>query len=414
MIKITIRKETNSPLHIDCYPFMKSRALGPFLSLLLLCSCATERPIRPELPHSVTMNKDAGRSGWLIVTLRLESGEKLPFVIDTGTSGVLFDKSLEPKLGTRLGTEPSWNFGVKRAVDIYAAPRLYLAGTPLMMTGNVATFDFKQLPLSRPIMGILGMDCLQHYCLQLDFNAGKMRFLDDEHSNKEAWGKPFPLTGLGDGCFSVRENLAGVKDSGSLIDTGCNYDGWLSPQSFQQWTNQAQAPASGEVRSPKGVLGGETYPDIDLHGLDAKLFASGDMHITVDGIGLHFLARHLVTFDFPKQTLYLKRTSIGPLIDKNMAAAGAAAVKSTVKFLSGLRRKGQLLGWSITDEEPARSVHFYFHYPDSVTCDDLLKKSDSSIYHYEVARSSKGSPWQLHKAWRTDQNGHTIEEYPIH
>ena len=30
-------------------------------------------------------------------------------------------------------------------------------------------------------------------------------------------------------------------------------------------------------------------------------------------IGLQFLARHLVTFNFPKRIMYLKRTSVGPL-----------------------------------------------------------------------------------------------------
>jgi hypothetical protein len=44
---------------------------------------------------------------------------------------------------------------------------------------------------------------------------------------------------------------------------------------------------------------------------------------------------------------------------------------------------------------------------------DLLKDGDSSVYHYKVAQKSKGGPWQLQKAWRSDQNGHTIKEYPL-
>ena len=76
------------------------------MSLLLLCSCATtpEPPaIIPasELPADVIVNKDAGRGMWLFVTLRLESGEELPFFVDTGMTFTLFDKSLESKLGKR-------------------------------------------------------------------------------------------------------------------------------------------------------------------------------------------------------------------------------------------------------------------------------------------------------------------------
>ena len=46
------------------------------------------------------------------------------------------------------------------------------------MTGkNVCTLDLKSLSFSLPddpVMGILGMDCLRHYCIQFDFEAGTM------------------------------------------------------------------------------------------------------------------------------------------------------------------------------------------------------------------------------------------------
>jgi hypothetical protein len=41
------------------------------------------------------------------------------------------------------------------------------------------------------------------------------------------------------------------------------------------------------------------------------------------------------------------------------------------------------------------------------------KNDDSSIYNNTVSRASENSPWKLQKAWRTDQDGHTIEEYPV-
>ena len=41
-------------------------------------------------------------------------------------------------------------------------------------------------------------------------------------------------------------------------------------------------------------------------------------NVQSDGIGIDFLARHLVTLDFPNHTLYLKRQSIGPRPDPRM------------------------------------------------------------------------------------------------
>ena len=107
---------------------IKPGALGPILSLLFLCSCAAENSLVPTLPADVSLNQDAGRGGSLIVTLRLESGEELPFIVDTGTSGTFLDKSLEPKLGKPLGTAVFQSWGVKKTNDVYAAPRLYLGG----------------------------------------------------------------------------------------------------------------------------------------------------------------------------------------------------------------------------------------------------------------------------------------------
>jgi hypothetical protein len=251
------------------------------------------------------MNKNAGRGNPLIITLRLGSGEELPFLVDTGSGGTCFDTSWTPHLGKPVGTMSVTRWGVIQKQNTYAEPRLYAGNTRLLTGEHVITLDLKG-PSSRsghPIMGILSLDCLRHYCVQLDFAAGKMRFLDDEHSNKENWGKPFPLVDHGDGRFDVRESLDGAKGSTSLVDSGFDLDGWLMPKFYQQWTNQAAPTATGEVHSPNGVLAGETYPDIHLRVIDVES----------DGIGLRFLSRHLVTLDFPKQTMYLKRTSTGPL-----------------------------------------------------------------------------------------------------
>jgi hypothetical protein len=395
---------------------LKARVFGVLVSLPLLCSCTTGKPIRSHLPADVTLNKNAGRGGWLIVTVKLESGEKLPFIVDTGSPWTLFDKSQEPKLGKRLDTTTLWNFGVKHESGVYAAPKLYLGNTLLMMSGtNVASYDCRRISTNAhcPIMGVIGMDCLEHYCIQLDFAADRMRFLDDDQANKKGWGKPFPLTDLDNGCLFISENLTGAKGPGSQIDTGVNYDGWLMPDLFQQWTNRAQLPAEGEVRSPTAVLGGETYPQVYLDRLDEKSLLRDESNIQHNGIGLHFLSRHLVTLDFPRRTLYLKRTSTLPLIAKDPAPWAKAAGNSAWRCLDRLKKKGQLPGWSKQDEYASKVWTLRVHDPNSIDADHLLKKGDSSIYHYEFTRPSKASPWKLQKAWRADQNDHTVEEYPV-
>jgi hypothetical protein len=294
----------------------KPGPLGRLFSLIFLCFCAREHAVGATLPAEVPINQEAGRGGWLVVTLQLESGEELPVVVDTGSSGTFLDKSLEPKLGKRLDTAEFQSWGTKKKVNVYAAPKVYLGGAPLMMPERIVTDDFKSWASAtgHPVMGMLSLDCLRHYCIQLDFAAGKMRFLDDEQADKQKWGKAFPIVPLNskDGRAAVAENLFGAQGPHSLIDSGISEDGWLMPRYFQQWTNRAAPPGKGEARLPNGAFGGEKYPLVSLRRIDVES----------DGIGLRFLGRHLVTLDFPKQTLYLQRQSIGPLADPKLKRLG--------------------------------------------------------------------------------------------
>jgi len=276
---------------------------GVACCLMLLCSCVTSDSIRPTLPPETPINSGAGRGDVLLLTVRMGSGQELSLGVDTGAPYTLLDKSLEPTLGQRLGRSTTRFPGRKAVGGLYRAPQLWLGNVRLLTGRWVATTDMSNVGYPGPLQGILGMDCLRHYCIQLDFMAGRWRFLDPENLNPEDLGQPFPLTRPGD-CFAARENLVGVKGQGSLIDTGCNFDGLLTPQLFRKWTNHWESPVcelSGCAVFPNGQFGGATYTNLDLHVYPGNV------------VGLRFLARNLVTLNFPKQTMYLKQRSVGPL-----------------------------------------------------------------------------------------------------
>ena len=356
------------------------------------------------------MNEDAGRSQLLFVTLELEDGQELPCEVDTGCFNTILDQSLEPKLGKRCDTGSISAMGAIHEVGIYKTPKLYLGGALLQHTGtNVGTCDFKWLStlLGRPVMGILGMDVMEQYCVQLDFASHRIRFLDPDTPAK-GLGQPFVLTGPPEEGIYISNNLVGNQGSGSLtlIDLGCLGDGWLTPALFQQWTNQALPLVAGQVHCPNAQLSGEIYPEVWLD--RGKPWETGKPEH--NGIGIFFLSRHLVTLDFPKRTMYLKRTSIGPLhLDtQEVKAVG----KSAVTLLRSLKKSGHLPGWSKDDKSMAKSVSF--------SCSSTLtgtftarKIGDSSVYHFQVIRASEDSPWKLRKAWQTDTNDCLIKEYLV-
>jgi hypothetical protein len=245
----------------------------------------------------VAINKEAGRGGPLIVTLRLESGEGLPFLVDTGAPVTLIDKSLERKLGRRLGTTNVISVWETEKSGIYAMPKLYLGGTRLMTGDRIITHrespqGNRQAPRAGfRVMGILGMDCLRHYCIQLDFEAGRLRFLDSDSTNAAGLGRAFPLTFNG-GCPHIHDDGFVGGGTNLIVDVGCSIDGLVNEGAIKGLA----------VLSPECVWEGHTYTNIMVAAMD---------HANV--LGLRFLARHLVTLDFPKQTMYLKQTSIGPL-----------------------------------------------------------------------------------------------------
>lgn len=272
--------------------------------LMFHCGCSTPSKqsigLPLTLPPEVSINHGAGRGDCLYLKLRVENEKDLLFVVDTGFSYTVLDKSLEPVLSKRLGTRPIWYgaFGV-RAGGLYAAPRLYVGNTRLQTGHRVVTDDLRlrlRNPLAgRPIMGILGMDCLRHYCIQLDFADGKMRFLDPDHLDTTNLGKAFHLTSFF-GDVNVQTEFCGRKDERFKLDTGAPNDFFLSKRLFQRQLKQQ-------------TFGGENYRNVAFLKCPAGIWFG---HQSL--LGLRFLARHLVTFNFPEKTMYLQRQSVGPLL----------------------------------------------------------------------------------------------------
>ena len=403
------RMKTMLPLRIARFA-PSLLALGT--CLLAFCSCAllpAPAPIEAarELPPEVAMNPGAGRGNELFLPLHFAGGEPLAFLVDTGSPVTIFDQSLEPQLGKRLGNMEMWNFGAQSQMGIYAAPRLYLGGTPLLRTGtNVETTDFRALSAKAglPIMGVLGMDYLRHYCLQLDFNAGVVRFLDPGHLATASLGRAYPLIYNEEvqsrwgfiRPLMAQGSLIGGAGHRLLVDSGYRNDGALDGGVFHRAVRQAHESGPGDA-VPAQDSGRVWFATCDWQGgtyTNLLVGTGGNL------IGLRFLARHLVTLNFPKQTMYLKPTSVGPLTSPDMDSAWA--------WLMSLKAAGRLPGWPSTD-----SGALYIEGNGQSVAFDGQKAGAPFTWHYTVARELPDGRWQLQKAWRADASDHLLEEYPI-
>ena len=339
---------------------------------------------------------------------------------------------------------------------VYQAPALYLNHTRLLTGDEVYTDDLQSIAgPGRRVMGILGLDCLKHYCVQLDFQADKMRFLDPDRPPAETWGQAFPLTTAW-GEVRTHADFFDEPSASLRLDTGDWTDGALNVGLFRRElreqhrsvvTNRSNTDL-GTFGHPvlfgRGSFGGDTYTNLALHKCPPGLWL-GQQNI----LGLRFLARHLVTMNFPKHTLYLQRQSAEPrprdqfdlvetfgLMDSPPAPDGAARVQVWLRqqpggslwlaagqFLEDLKHQGRLPGWAkaeagyiwidrnweALDEMQAEVAQA--GYPATRTI-SIQKNGDPALYHYVTVKTSPDRPWQLQKAWRTDAGGKIIEQFP--
>jgi hypothetical protein len=261
-----------------------------------------------ELPASVAMNTGAGDGMLLLVEVRIENGESFPCVVDTGSPNTVLPTSVEPMLGKRLGSRRFSTLDSHNQTEhLYPAPKLYLGDTPLATGSQVGTWGSR---------GILGMDCLRHYCVQMDFDTRTLRFLATNQVEGSGWGKPFPLM-LSRYATIKHAGFFQDKDCELLIDTGCPFDGYLNPRVYKRAVREkrahslpflkdgvVQGMAPGMALFPECVWDSESYTNLII-GKGFNL------------VGLRFLGRHLVTFDFPSGMMYLQRRDDDGLFQKS-------------------------------------------------------------------------------------------------
>jgi len=254
-------------------------------------------------------------------------GQEYPFALDTAGMKTLFDDSFKDKLGKRF----LWPLKGRGAegkifkIEWYRRYDCYLGPLDLDDNGTIKVIDLDKLVpgKNRKFQGIIGLDFLKKYIVQIDFDNGKVKFfkgrkefdilsfLKPKENKHPEWGEPIPmkakfLTGL----RYVKGNLFDNMNIEFLVDTG-----WLSCDSLKSrifdkiYSQQNSNEKSGDVKSSSTGL--SSYNIIN----QIENFSVGSLeynnHIfrrsNESVLGLAFLQRHLVTLDFPNNIMYLKK-----------------------------------------------------------------------------------------------------------
>jgi len=198
------------------------------------------------------------------------------------------------------------------------------------------------------VAGIIGMDFLWQRILRLDFDRGEVACL---RGIPKGSGEPLPLDRLPRGP-AVTLEISGLGRLPFTIDTGCTGQGTIEAGHFATMVDGAHAAhvttarvaSAGGVSSRRGALAAGVALG-DFRHCDV-LFYEGESNL----LGLEYLSRYVVTFDFPGKRMYLRPSarhnnpSHWDLSGANLSRKDGCTVVSFVLPGSAAERAGLAVG----------------------------------------------------------------------
>jgi hypothetical protein len=278
----------------------------PFLLAAILSGQAPAAP--PVAPVVLERFKIAKGGDLILVPVKLAGRERM-FAFDTGASRTVVDRSLLN--GDSTSIERVGTADVDIDVAMFPVPDATVGTLGFKGVDKVGGKDLTPLREvgGLPIEGILGMDFLSRHVVRVDFDNGEVCFLT---SAGPQCGTAIPLVEQDDrvGLRYVRGSVGGIEKIPFLVDTGhCGVSsGGIDAETFgllKKWkdlriVNQGIfRGASGDAVVEDGQSGVLAVGDIRVL---RPVWTSGNQPI----LGLGFLSRYVVTFDFPNGVVYLR------------------------------------------------------------------------------------------------------------
>jgi hypothetical protein len=276
-------------------------------ALLVTAASVATQDSRQLVDAPLPLEQFAVASDGDVLLLPVTFGEKkYLFVLDTGSAITVYDTSLP--LGKPKGKAEVETSNGNTIAELFDAPDASVGGLSLRVGPHVLGADLSRLRqvTGHEIAGILGMDFLGKYVVQIDFDRGKVLFLRAA-GPKSGQAVPFSRQKQGP---QVKVDMPGLERPETfLVDTGSSGYGRLKKELAEGLAKEGNAKKVGDGLT---VTLSETMPHrkwqveyLSLGGFrhrDAVLAESQD-----NILGLGYWSRYVVTFDFPNSMMYLKR-----------------------------------------------------------------------------------------------------------
>jgi hypothetical protein len=262
----------------------------------------------PAKPSQVLAEFDVFNDGdVLLLPVRL-GGKQHLFLFDTGATNTVYDWTFRDLLG-----DPIDNAAVKTArglvqLPCFRAPEASVGNMPLRTSQPVLCADLNALRevTGHRVMGILGLDFLRQHRIRIDFDAGKLAFLDALEADP---GTPISLTPV-EQRYSATLSVAGEEEEFE-IDTGLGgfQSGDLNAKLCERLM-KARKIRNVSKDCSVSLVGFSEDQIMELEEFCLGPFAHRHLYFGQSQsnlLGLHYLSRYIVTLDLPNQRMYLRK-----------------------------------------------------------------------------------------------------------
>ncbi len=272
------------------------------------------------------------------LTLPVEiDGKQYSFAVDTGAVATVLDKSFQKELVVFDESMKEAEILNGAWSKLYRSPLMTIKGTEsgtlsFVRNSPVWCVDLSDLreASDQLIAGVLGMDFLEQYALELDLAAGELRLLDSEsltitqHDgllNMDMVDRKLPNSDVvgHSACVQIRSEKVKYW---ALIDTGAMFASLyidrearvILTEREQLWPWPLMHEVDGEIKigaSDPATLrelkvGPFTHYLLDVKGTDLGC-----------KLGLHYWRRYRATFDFPRKLVYLDKSPLFDMLDES-------------------------------------------------------------------------------------------------
>lgn len=250
---------------------------------------------------------EVGANGDFLLLPLIINQREYSFLVSTGLSTTVVDRALAEKLNLQ---ELKGSFG-KGAKPRFGGLNAILGAAELEFPNGVEVSDYSAMQngLDLDFHGEIGMDVLRGRIVEIDFDAGTLRFLaavppgageiiKTTTPNDETGVPTLPVIFPG---FPAQRFIVSTARAGNSLD--------ITQKLLTQLEDKGKATILAEE---KGVTRSGTLKfqsariesmQVGASHHEGMIANSGE----INGIGLSYLARYIVTFDFPRGRLFLKK-----------------------------------------------------------------------------------------------------------